>query len=95
MVLAILRRITDKASFSRKEVLRALTELTENNAIQVYQYDTLLCKCAERMKDSSQQVRKEAMILFKTILERLKEFFSPGEKTVSQLKSTADIEMMI
>ena len=69
MLLALLKRIQDKTSYGRKEVITVFQIQVTKNCIPIDFYPLLLDKVLERLRDNSSNVRKAALKLFGEIVK--------------------------
>ncbi|CAI2367540.1 unnamed protein product [Moneuplotes crassus] len=76
----LLRRVFDKTSFVRKEVLNCFKLMVVKNNIEPYFYSELIAMNLGRMKDQSINVRKAAMSLFEEIIKIKAIFYEINEK---------------
>lgn len=76
----LLRRIYDKTSFVRKEVLNCFKLLIVKNVIEPYFYEDLMKVCLGRIKDNSINVRKASMALLEEIIKIKAIFYEVNEK---------------
>ena len=76
----LLRRIYDKTSYVRKEVLNWFKLLIVKNVIEPYFYEDLMAIALSRIKDWTINVRKAAMALLEEIVKIKAIFYEVNEK---------------
>ena len=76
----LLRRIYDKTSYVRKEVLNCFRLLIPKNVIESYFYEDLMEIALSRIKDWTINVRKAAMGLLEEIVKTKATFYEVNEK---------------
>ena len=91
----LLRRIYDKASYVRKEVLNCFKLMIVKNTIEPYFYEDLMSVALGRMKDQSINVRKASMSLLEEIIKIKAIFYEVNEKKGDGFASKATIDSEI
>lgn len=87
----LLRRVYDRTSWVRKEVLNCFKLMVVKNNIEPYFYSELIAVNLGRMKDCSTNVRKAAMSLFEEIIKIKAIFYEINEKEGAGFESVKKI----
>jgi len=88
----LLRRIYDKTSFVRKEVLNCFKIMIVKNVIDTYFYEDLMSVALGRIKDVSINVRKAAMSLLEEIIKIKAIFYEIKETKGGGFMAKWDVE---
>ncbi|GAX78483.1 hypothetical protein CEUSTIGMA_g5922.t1 [Chlamydomonas eustigma] len=89
-ILVLLERVLDKSAFTRKEVLKAWSVLTESGCVPISLWPKLVHCAHGRLEDGSVMVAKEALRLMQTLLVHAP--FGNKLDASSMLASQRDLE---